>query len=145
MKTPIFTALFLILSSALFSQEIGIRVGDFTYSSVAIDGIVDFNDSTRLHGDITFGDGIGANLLYDFTVSNLDNSDFQYYFGTGLSTFVGDPFILGVNGEAGIEYLVKNIPVTIGVDWRPQLNVITKTSLEILQFGINIRYRINEI
>ena len=139
--------LLLVLSSNFYAQEIGVRLGSFEGNNVAIDGIVNFDDNTRLHGDITFGKGVGANLLYDFTVDQLKIStlDFQYYFGTGLGTFIGDPFILGVNGEAGIEYQFKKTPITIGLDWRPQVNIITKTSLEILQFGLNVRYRINEL
>lgn len=145
MKKIFFTFLLITVSINCFSQEIGIRLGEFTYSNVAIDGIVNFDDTTRLHGDITFGNGIGANLLYDFKVEKLQNSDFQYYFGTGLSTFIGDPFILGISGETGIEYLFKNTPITLGIDWRPQLNIISKTEIKLLQFGINIRYRINEL
>lgn len=145
MRISFFYFLLFISTSTIFSQEIGLRVGEFTYSNIAIDGIVNFNDNTRLHGDITFGNGIGANLLYDFKIEKIEQSDFQYYIGTGISTFVGDPFVLGINGEAGIEYIVKSTPITIGVDWRPQLNIISKTTLKILQFGINIRYRINEI
>lgn len=138
---------FLVLSTQLFAQEIGIRLGSFGDNNVAIDGIVNFEDNTRLHGDITFGNGIGANLLYDFKVDSFktSNQNFQYYFGVGVGTFIGDPFILGVNGETGIEYLFQKVPVTLGIDWRPQLNIITKTSLEIVSFGFNIRYRINEL
>ncbi len=146
MKKLIVAFIFMLIVKAN-AQEIGIRLGTFAESSVAIDGIVNFDDNTRLHGDITFGKGIGANLLYDFKVEefNIQKLSLQYYLGAGLSTFVGDPFILGVNGEAGVEYLFKKTPITLGLDWRPQLNIITKTSLEFLQFGVNIRYRINEL
>lgn len=131
----------------LSAQEIGIRLGSFINSNIAIDGIVNFDDATRLHGDITFGKGIGANLLYDFKVSetHLNNLKLQYYYGAGLSTFIGSPFVLGVNAETGIEYLFKKTPITLGLDWRPQLNIISKTSLELFQFGLNLRYRINEL
>lgn len=139
--------LFFVISTRLFAQEIGIRLGSFGDNNVAVDGIVNFDDHTRVHGDITFGNGIGANLLYDFKVKPFkeSNTSLQYYFGVGLGTFIGDPFILGVNGETGIEYLFKKAPITLGLDWRPQLNIITKTSLEVLSFGFNIRYRINEL
>ncbi|MGY6648548.1 hypothetical protein [Wenyingzhuangia sp. IMCC45574] len=145
MQKIFFTLLLVFISSKSFSQEIGIRFGEFTNSNVAIDGIVNFDDNSRLHGDITFGNGIGANLLYDFKVDAIDKTDFQYYFGLGLGTFIGDPFVLGINGETGVEYLFKKTPITLGVDWRPQLNIIAKTELKILQFGVNIRYRINEL
>ncbi len=145
MKQLLFILLCLI--TKVNAQEIGIRLGNFNDAHVAIDGIVNFEDGTRLHGDISFGQGIGANLLYNFKIDEfaVDNLNFQYYLGAGIATFVGDPFVLGANGEIGIEYLFKNTPITIGIDWRPQLNVITRTSLEILQLGINIRYRINEL
>ncbi|MEN8764499.1 MAG: hypothetical protein ACN4EF_05425 [Wenyingzhuangia sp.] len=146
MKKLIFLFLFFPWRNS-FAQEIGIRFGDFGNNSVAIDGIVNFEDLTRLHGYITFGNGIGANLIYDFKVKSLDaiQSNFQYYFGVGVNTFIGSPFVLGLNGETGIEYLFKETPITLGLDWSPQLNIITKTSLDLLSFGINIRYRINEL
>lgn len=145
MKKTVQVLLF-IISSHLYSQEIGLRFGQFSNSNIAIDGIVNFDDSTRLHGDITFGNGIGANLLYDFKVKPLGNiAHFQYYFGAGVGTFIGDTFLLGINGEIGLEYLVKKTPITIGLDWRPQLNIITTTNLNIDSFGLNIRYRINEL
>ncbi|MGY5354344.1 hypothetical protein [Wenyingzhuangia sp. IMCC45467] len=146
MKNIFYIFLF-VCSTQLFAQEIGIRLGSFGTSSVAIDGIVNFEDYTRLHGDITFGNGIGANLLYDFKVAPFkeSNPNFQYYFGVGIGTFIGDPFILGVNGETGMEYIFRKTPITLGLDWRPQLNILTKTSLDILRVGFNIRYRINEL
>ncbi|MGY5352741.1 hypothetical protein ACXGQW_09305 [Wenyingzhuangia sp. IMCC45533] len=137
----------LFITYSINAQEIGIRLGDFGYSNVAIDGIVNFDDTTRLHGDVNFGNGIGANLLYDFKVNrlNVEKTAFQYYFGVGLSTFIGSPFVLGVNGEAGVEYLLQSTPITFGIDVRPQLNIISNTSLKVARFGFNIRYRINEI
>jgi len=146
MKKLIISFIF-ILGLQTQAQEIGIRLGSFVNSNVAIDGVLNFDDNTRLHGDINFGNGIGANLLYDFKVAPLSNDfpNFDYYFGAGLSTFIGDPFILGVNGEAGIEYVFKDTPITLGLDWRPQLNIVAKTSLEFFSFGFNVRYRFNEI
>lgn len=145
MKKTICGFLFLC-TNFIFSQEIGIRMGNFDNSKVAIDGIVNFSDATRLHGDVTIGNGIGAHLLYDFKVATIDKKNyFQYYLGTGIGTFIGEPFVIGVNGEAGIEVVFKDIPVTLGVDWRPQLNILAKTTLVTDQIGLNLRYRINEL
>lgn len=146
MKKALTLLLFLVITK-INAQEIGIRFGNFKNKGIAIDGIVSFEDATRLHGDITFANDIGANLLYDFKVNHIDlgNLKLQYYIGTGIHSYLSDDFTLGINGETGIEYLFKQTPITVGLDWRPQLDIITNTSLDIFKFGLNIRYRINEL
>jgi len=139
--------LLFLITLQINAQEIGLKLGNFANNNISIDGTLNFNDATRLHGDITFGNGVETNLVYDFKIHKLEiqNSKLQYYIGTGIHTYLSNEFLLGINGEAGIEYLFKQTPITIGIDWRPQLNIITKTSIDIFEFGFNIRYRINEL
>ncbi len=65
MKKTLFTILILAgffqLSQA---QEIGIRFGDAIGGHYAIDGVIGLAGFSRIHADVSFGDGFGVNVRY---------------------------------------------------------------------------------
>ncbi len=136
-----------VSGSAVISnaQEIGVRVGDVSGGSVAIDGIFSTTQFSRLHANISFGDGVGADLLWDFLYAPLPDEAFNWYVGVGpyLGVFddSGDTdFELGAAFEIGIEYRFVNVPIALGLDYRPTLEIIDKTQFHWGGFGLNIRY-----
>ena len=48
---------------------------------------------------------------------------------------------LGICGVIGVEYLIRDLPLNVGVDWRPLLNLYRHFDYDLLDFGITIRYR----
>ena len=141
----------LIILGSLFTfynvsaQEIGIRFGSGIGNNVAIDGILAIGEYNRVHADLTFsGQGIGAAALWNFTFEPInDFPDLHWYMGAGPFAVIGDNFDLGVAGEIGIEYQFLDIPLIIGLDWRPALEVIDHTSFSASGFGLNVRYQFN--
>jgi hypothetical protein len=66
------------------AQEIGVRFGSFTGNGgVALDGIFSTGEFSRIHGDISFGRGIGVDLLWDFIYRPLGDEAFNWYLGAG--------------------------------------------------------------
>jgi len=121
------------------AQEIGIRFGDAIGGNYAVDGIIWNGEFSRIHADVSFGDGgVGVEALWDFFYKPL-GSGFDWYIGVGPFAFLGDPFLLGVAGEIGIEYHF-DIPLAIGADWRPSFTIIENTDFHAGGFGLNIRY-----
>lgn len=105
-----------------------------------MDAVFSVADFSRVHADVSFGDGgAGVDLLWDFLYKPMEGEAFYWYLGAGPYTFLGSPFELGVVGEAGIEYRFNNIPLVIGADWRPLLRVIDNTDFDMGGFGINVR------
>ena len=85
------------------SQELGARFGDAIGGNVAVDGIFTLGKFSRIHGDVSFGKGVGVEALYDFLYRPLGGAEgFDWYVGAGPYAFLGDPFQLGIAGEVGL-------------------------------------------
>jgi len=130
----------LSLNSMTQAQELGIRFGDIVGGNVAIDGIFKSGQFSRIHADVSFGDGLGVEALWDVIYRPLGADGFDWYVGVGPYVFIGDPFQFGVSGELGLEYHFKEIPLALGADWRPTLRIVDDTDMFWGRAGFNIRY-----
>lgn len=143
-KTLLITVLIIASNLTIKAQEIGIRFGDVSGGNVAIDGIFSTGKFSRIHADVSFGDGAGIDVLWDFLYRPITDATFNYYVGVGPYMWINDPFWLGAVGEIGIEYRFEAIPVALGIDWRPAISIIEETDIHFKGFGFNVRYVINE-
>lgn len=137
-------ALFITLLAfnlSVSSQELGLRFGDVTGGSVAIDAVMQAGEHNRIHANLSFGDGVGIDLIWDFIYQPIGGEELYWYAGVGPYTFLGSPFALGAVGELGLEYRFDTIPLAIGADWRPFFRLIDDTDLGFSSFGFNVRYR----
>jgi hypothetical protein len=140
MAVRILTVSFLLLGTVyLGAQEVGARFGDISGGNVAVDAVFSTSKYSRVHGDISFGDGVGIDLLVDFVNEPFGVEAFDWYAGIGPYTFLGSPFQLGIVGEVGLEYHFQGIPIAIGGDWRPFFRIIDNTDFGWGNFGFNIR------
>lgn len=139
-KVVLIFAFVLATCGYTFAQEIGIRAGVISGGHVAIDGVFGTSKFSRIHADVSFGHGMGIDLLWDFLYRPIGGEAFNWYVGAGPYTQIADPFYLGVAGEIGIEYRFNGIPLAIGADWRPALSIIETTDFYFDVFGVNIRY-----
>jgi hypothetical protein len=139
-KMLLVAAATLLLFSVSNAQELGIRFGNVTGGDVAVDGIFSLAKYSRVHADVSFGNGMGAEALWDFIYKPLGTDAFNWYAGVGPYIWVADPFYLGAVGEIGLEYRFKEAPVALGLDWRPALSIIEKTDFYFQGFGLNVRY-----
>lgn len=125
------------------AQEIGVRFGEMAGNNVGIDAALRFNNS-RLHTSVSFGEGVGLDVIYDFVYSPMTKTPkFYYYMGIGLTTLFYSDFELGAVGEIGFEYRFKDTPLVLGLDYRPSVIIIEKTAFHWNGFGFNIRYIIH--
>jgi hypothetical protein len=112
MRKVVFTLLFLIMPIVCINaQEIGVRFGNVSAGHVAIDGVFSTSKLGRIHADISFGSGVGIDALWDFLYQPLGEEAFNLYLGAGAYTWIDDPFWLGVEAEAGLEYRFKGVPL----------------------------------
>ncbi|MEP2024196.1 MAG: outer membrane insertion C- signal [Reichenbachiella sp.] len=139
-KLIILSAIFFASLSAASAQELGIRFGDVLGNDVAIDGVFSVGEFSRLHADVSFGDNVGVEVLYDFFYKPLgDTPGLNWYIGVGPSLYFSDPFFLGASGEIGLEYHF-DFPLALGADWRPTFWLIEETDFRADSFGINARF-----
>ncbi len=121
------------------AQEIGIRFGNVVGNDVAVDLAWAFN-AGRIHADVSFGNGVGAEALYDFLYASLGDENLYYYVGVGAYAWLGDPFRIGACGEGGLEYRFGSLPLALGIDWRPAFEIIENTNFHADRFGLNLRF-----
>jgi len=138
-KILIIGATIFLIGSTVSAQELGVRFGVATGGNVAVDGVFGIGNWSRIHGDLSFGDGVGIDLLWDFVYKQLGEEAFNWYAGVGPFVWIGDPFGLGVAGEVGIEYHFK-FPISLSLDWRPSFRIIENTDFDFGGFGLNIRF-----
>ena len=145
MKKALLLISSIITLTQVSAQEIGIRFGSGLGNNVAIDGIFSIGEYSRVHTDLTFSNnGLGAAALWNFSFEPInDFPDLHWYLGAGPYTVIGDDFDLGVAGEIGIEYQFLNIPLILGIDYRPGLEIIDHTKFYANRFGLNVRYQFN--
>ncbi|WP_430810185.1 MULTISPECIES: hypothetical protein [unclassified Carboxylicivirga] len=141
-KVVLLIALLVGIVSHSNAQEVGLRFGGSNgLGGVAIDGVFSMGQFSRVHADLAFWDGyMGIDGLWDFIYRPLGEEAFNWYVGVGPSLLVGDDFWLGVSGEVGLEYGFKEVPLVLGIDWRPTFWVIDDTHLGVDSFGLNIRW-----
>lgn len=132
-------AVMLITSVASAISELGVRWGDVSGGDVAVDAIISIGQCSRIHADISLGDGVGIDLLVDFLYRRFGREAFNWYAGVGPFVVFNNPFQLGVVGELGLEYRFT-FPISISVDWRPSFRIIENTDLSAGGFGLNIRF-----
>lgn len=140
MKKVLITVLFVGFITQMNAQELGLRFGDVTGGNFAIDAVLPIGESNRIHADISYGSGVGADVIWDFIIEPLDGESLYWYTGVGAYAFVGSPFGLGAVGEVGLEYRFNEVPLVIGLDWRPYLGILDNTDVGLDSFGFNLRW-----
>lgn len=122
------------------SQELGARFGDVVGNAVAVDALFSTGKYSRIHADVSFGDGVGVEVLWDFLYRPINGEAFHWYGGAGVSTLIDDPFRFGISAEVGLSYKFNKIPLSLSSDWRPTFYVTNGADFAAGGFGCNIRY-----
>lgn len=121
----------------------GITFKHFLSGSNAVEGIL----TTRWQGVLIAG-------LYEWQYGIKEVDGFYWFAGAGAHAgyFSGtlhpwysvadgpDSFVLGVDGIIGLEYVVKEFPLDIAIDYKPSFNVIGNQRLNGDEFAISFRY-----
>ena len=86
--------------------------------------------------------GLNISALYLMHWEPSRNSRWLFYAGGGI--FGGEweqDLSLGLVAIGGIEYVLRDLPLNFGVDWKPMLSIYRDVNYDLLDFGITIRYR----
>jgi len=118
----------------------GIRAG---YSSgISYKGYHLYRESA-LEADILYNrHGFNLALLLQGYFELNRNGRFMAYAGGGA--FGGDwdsDISVGIATLAGLEYHLRDLPLNLGLDWKPMLNIWRVTAADFLDFGVSVRYR----
>lgn len=139
-KLLLIVAVVIASFSSIDAQELGVRFGDVSGGNVAIDGIFSLGQFSRIHADVSFGNGVGIDALWDFLYRPIGGEAFNWYLGVGAYTVINDHFQLGIPFEAGLEYRFNTVPIVLGIDYRPALEIVEETTFHSSSFGFNVRW-----
>jgi len=146
----------------IFSQNyktgLGIRAGGYQNAisvkhfykpTVAVEGLI---------GTGYFNRGINLTILLEKHVSAFGKKEFQLYYGGGahIGSYRGDYFYrdyyrkkyryyedgfisLGIDGILGLEWTIPGIPISLGVDIKPTIE-LAQPGLSVIDGGLSIRY-----
>lgn len=123
----------------------GLTYKQFLGSENAFEGLV----SSRWKGMQVTG-------LYEVHAMAFDVPQLQWYYGAGAHVGFFDgyddhPFfddedknesfvLMGVDAIVGIEYTIEEIPVVIGLDWKPEFNILGHSGFWFGDTSLSIRY-----
>ena len=138
----IFVIGFIVLGSlSAKSQEIGVRFGEVVGGNYAVDALLPLLRGNKLHVDVSFGNAVGLEALWDFIYRPLGKS-LVIYGGIGPSAVFDDNSdpLFGLSGEAGLGYKFNAIPISLSADWRPTWWFVGDSEFQGGGFGVNLRY-----
>jgi hypothetical protein len=118
----------------------GLTIKHFTGSKAAFEGLL----TTRWQGFVITG-------LYEIHNIAFDVNRLRWYYGGGAhigfyngshvywGTYGTEYTIVGIDGILGMEYTFSEIPINIGIDWKPVLNIVGYSGLW-SEGGISVRF-----
>jgi hypothetical protein len=132
-----------------YQTGIGLRAG--YYNGLTIKHFI--GDRTALEGIFASRwKGLEITGLYEIHNHIFDAQGLNWYFGCGghVGMWNGDNvnwgikgtqyIVLGVDGILGIEYNFREIPINIGIDWKPAFNFYGYTGLWTDGGALSLRY-----
>lgn len=119
----------------------GLTVKHFIGDKTAVEGLL----STRWHGFEITG-------LYELHAPAFDVDRLNFFYGAGAHLGLYDDAytgwgdndgiypVLGIDGILGLEYCFSEIPINVGIDWKPSFNFIGYSHFFADAAAISIRY-----
>ncbi len=154
LRYPILLLLLTGISFATFTQDyhtgLGIRLGyasgitakHFFTTDAAVEGIL----TTRW-------DGFNITGLYERHLPVFDTEGFYFLYGGGghfglwdIKKFnpdsdqSGNQVFLGIDGIIGLEYIFADVPLSLGLDWKPGFNFISEFGFAFDEIALSVRY-----
>jgi hypothetical protein len=114
-----------------------------------------FNASAAVEGVLTYRwSGLNLTGLAEFHLPVFDTEGMYFYYGGGLHVGVWDSakakdqpatgrkLNFGIDGIVGLEYDFRDVPLSLGLDWKPNFNIITDSWLIVDEISLVLRYLI---
>jgi hypothetical protein len=86
--------------------------------------------------------GFSVTALYEHHLEPFRNDRWLVYLGGGA--FGGNwesEASAGIAAIGGLEFVIRDLPLNLSVDWKPMMNIFKVYEIDLLDFGISIRYR----
>ena len=123
-----------------YSNALGVRLGS---SVPAIKNGISFKHfigHNAIEAILSFGDGTALCGLYEIH-KTLAISNLQWFIGAG--GYVGlnnSTSIAGGAGIVGLDFKFPLIPLNITLDWKPEINIVSKIGFQAAGLGFSARF-----
>lgn len=153
----LFLSVFLLVGVAVRAQHayslgVGVKVGS-PWVGLTAKGFL--GNQSALEGVVTFGPyGVGATALYEYHLYFLSVPGLRWYLGCGGHFATGrnrgynpyadghfSNYYAGVDAVLGAEYVFAGLPISVGIDVSPMLNLVGRVA-PWWNAGISVRYLI---
>jgi len=85
--------------------------------------------------------GFQLNGLLEYQQAPFRESRLYLFYGGGLHAGNWDgQFAFGLTGIAGMEYIIRDLPLSVSLDWKPMFNIFKVTALDPFDFAFSLRY-----
>jgi hypothetical protein len=144
---PLFCCLFFTTTaiaqeSSTYKNALGVRLGS---SVPTIKSGITYKhflaNDNAIEGILSFGDGVAICALYEIhkPINSVEN--LQWFIGGGgYVGFNNNNSNIGAAGIVGLDYKFANIPLNLSLDWKPELNIISKVGFEASGVGFSARF-----
>ncbi len=145
-KIIVFSCLVAMISLTASAQEykkaIGIRLGPNSANVTAgFTGKYFLNEKAAVEGIIGINNGIGICGLYELHFPIDAVSHLSWFAGAGgYVAFRNSSAFIGGAGIVGLDYKFEEIPLNLSLDWKPELNLISRISFESSGIGLSARF-----
>lgn len=127
-------------SKAQNGWELGLRLGD----RGSVEATIPIGIAPRLNPAVYFYKDFGFATYFDWVFKLSDGpAGLKFFPGLGPEFFFGDNFNFAAAADLGVEY-VFNIPLTIGIDWRPAVFFTNGRGFEAGHFGATARFHFGD-
>ena len=127
-------------SDNFYKNAIGVRLGSSVPAIKSGITYKHFIGNNAIEGIISFGDGVGICGLYEIH-KPLSTENLQWLVGFGgYVGFNSSTSNVGAAGIIGLDYKFNNIPLNLTLDWKPELNIVSKVGFAAEGIGFSARF-----
>lgn len=147
--------LIFLISLNTRSQDYDIGLGIKAGMAPGVSAKYFLTTNGALEGIATFRwGGVNVTGLAEFHVPVFDTKGMTFYYGGGIHLGVwdsgkaidrpdtGSKFNFGIDGIVGLEYAFFRVPLSLGLDWKPNFNIVTDSRVIMDEISFVVRYLI---
>lgn len=123
-----------------YNWGVGLR-GGAEASGISVKAFVSGADA--IEAMVSFVDGVNVYALYERNLPVIGNG-FNFFYGAGANAGSWKKhghakYTMGIDAIVGLEYKIENVPLTLGVDYKPCLNFVGQTGFKWYDIGFTVR------